>query len=75
MTDFAQGSPIADKQHHSHHHQHRSTHHQKDEAQIVREKNRRAKKIKKAFSKILFLALTVIAVIIIAVVAYLYVVA
>lgn len=74
MTDFAQGTPTADEHHHSHHshHSHRS-HHKKDEAQIIKEKNRRAKKMKKTFSRILFLTLSVIALIVIAAVVYLYV--
>ena len=77
MTEFAQGTPTADEHHHSHHshhsqHSHRS-HHKKDEAQIIREKNQRAKRMKKTFSKVLFLTLSILALIIIAAVVYLYV--
>ena len=76
MTDFAQGKPIADDRQHAHVHHHTRKSHRKDEAKIVREKNRRSKeiRIRKAFSRILFLAMTAIAIIIIAVVAYLYVI-
>lgn len=74
MTDFAQGKPIADDRQHAHVHHHTRKSHRKDEAKIVREKNRRSKEIRKAFSRILFLAMTAIAIIIIAVVAYLYVI-
>lgn len=77
MTEFAQGTPVADDcpagRHHHHSHSHSRRSHHKDEAQIIREKNRRAKRMKKTFSRVLFLTLSILALIIIAAVVYLYV--